>query len=112
MRIAVSSSVASLSSVTTVVTASRSPSVSFKAAAARAWLRLRAAYIAMVELLSHHLESSERQQRGHSQRVARLSVRMAEEMGLTQREVETLRIAALLHEVGLDDPRLARIVGN
>ncbi|MBA3889315.1 MAG: HD domain-containing protein [Gemmatimonadaceae bacterium] len=73
---------------------------------------LRAAYIAMVELLSYHLESSERQQRGHSQRVARLSVRVAEEMGLEQREIETLRIAALLHEIGLDDPRLTRIVGD
>lgn len=73
---------------------------------------LRAAYIAMVELLSYHLESSGRQQRGHSQRVARLAVLVAEEMGLTQPEVETLRIAALLHEIGLDDPRLTRIVGD
>jgi hypothetical protein len=73
---------------------------------------LRSAYIAMVELLSYHLESSERHQRGHGHRVARLAVRIAEEMGLPRSDVETLRVAALLHEIGLEDPRLTRIVGD
>lgn len=73
---------------------------------------LRSAYVSMVELLSYHLESSERQQRGHSHRVARLAVRIAEQMGLKREDIETLRVAALLHEIGLEDPRLTRIVGD
>lgn len=70
------------------------------------------AYVSLVELLSYHLESSERRQRGHSQRVARMAVRIAEVMGLPRQERETLRVAALLHEIGLEDPRLTRIVGD
>jgi hypothetical protein len=73
---------------------------------------LREAYVSMVELLSYHLESTERQQRGHSQRVARLTVGIAEQMGLPTSDIETLRVAALLHEIGLDDPRLTRILGD
>lgn len=72
---------------------------------------LRSAYVSMVELLSYHLESSERTQRGHSHRVARLAVRIAEQMELQRADIETLRVAALLHEIGLEDPRLTRIVG-
>lgn len=74
--------------------------------------QLRDAYVSMVELLTYHLETSERAQRGHSYRVAKLAVRIAEEMNLPRGEVETLRIAALLHEVGIEDPRLTRIVGD
>lgn len=73
---------------------------------------LREAYVSMVELLSYHLESSERTQRGHSQRVASLAVGIAEQMGLPPADIETLRVAALLHEIGLDDPRLTRILGD
>lgn len=73
---------------------------------------LREAYVSMVELLSYHLESSERAQRGHSQRVASLAVGIAEQMGLPAADIETLRVAALLHEIGLDDPRLTRILGD
>lgn len=73
---------------------------------------LRSAYVSMVELLSYHLESSERQQRGHSHRVAKLAVMIAEEMSLPRGDIETLRVAALLHEIGLEDPRLTRIVGD
>ena len=73
---------------------------------------LRETYVSMVELLSYHLESTERGHRGHSQRVAALAVSIAQQMNLPQGDVETLRVAALLHEIGLEDPRLTRIVGD
>ena len=73
---------------------------------------LREAYVSMVELLSYHLESTERQQRGHSQRVASLAVKIATQMELPAGDVETLRVGALLHEIGLEDPRLTRILGD
>lgn len=73
---------------------------------------LREAYVSMVELLSYHLESTERQQRGHSQQVAALAVKLAQQMGLPASDIDTLRVGALLHEIGLDDPRLSRILGD
>lgn len=73
---------------------------------------LRGAYITMIELLTFHIEASERHQRGHTYRVAKLSVEIAEEMGLQDTEIELLRVAALLHEIGLEDRRLSRIIGQ
>lgn len=73
---------------------------------------MRGAYITMIELLTFHIEASERQQRGHTYRVAKLAVAIAEDMGLPEGEIELLRVAALLHEIGLEDRRLSRIIGQ
>lgn len=73
---------------------------------------LREAYVSMVELLSYHLESTEGGLRGHSHRVAGLAVSIAQQMNIPQGDIETLRVAALLHEIGLEDPRLTRILGD
>lgn len=73
---------------------------------------LREAYVSMVELLSYHLESTERHQRGHSQQVAALAVKIAQQMDLPAGDIDTLRVGALLHEIGLEDPRLTRILGE
>jgi hypothetical protein len=73
---------------------------------------LRGAYVTLIELLTFHIEASERQQRGHTWRVAKLAVEIAEEMGVSENEIELLRVAALLHEIGLEDRRLSRIIGQ
>ena len=70
---------------------------------------LQGAYITMLELLTFHLESSERQGQGHSYRVAERSVALARELGLHDAELEEVRVAALLHELGPQDPRLVRL---
>ncbi|MFH2012144.1 MAG: HD domain-containing phosphohydrolase [Pseudomonadota bacterium] len=37
---------------------------------------------------------------GHQQRVAKLALAIAEEMGLSKEQIETIRIAGLLHDIG------------
>ncbi len=67
-------------------------------------------YMSMLELLTFHIESSERQSRGHSYRVADRSMAIGKELGMSSRELENLRVAALLHELGPQDPRLMRLL--
>ncbi|PYO66458.1 MAG: hypothetical protein DMD71_08940 [Gemmatimonadetes bacterium] len=73
---------------------------------------IKNAYLAVLELLTFHLESTERHQQGHSQRVSALAGEIAKEMKLLEGEVENLRVAALLHEVGTRDPRLLKLLSR
>jgi hypothetical protein len=73
---------------------------------------LRDAYVSLLEILTFHLASSERHQRGHSNRVSKLAVAIAGELGVPAQETETLRVAALLHELAFDDPQLSRAVSQ
>lgn len=69
-------------------------------------------YVTMLELLTFSLEAAERENRGHSHRVAVLSAKLAREVGLPDPEVENVRVAALLHEVGPQNPRLLQLVAQ
>jgi HD domain-containing protein len=70
------------------------------------------AYLATLELLTYHIESAERNQQGHSNRVAEVAAAIARELKLTEADVENLRVAALLHEVGTRDQRLLRLLSR
>src|SRR6266545_4931631 len=70
------------------------------------------AYLATLELLAYHLESTERHQQGHSNRVAELAVAIGRELHLSEADLENLRVAALLHEVGPRDQRLVRLLSR
>lgn len=70
---------------------------------------LKQSYLAMLELLTFALEASEHETRGHSQRVAATAARLARELGLHESEVENVRAAALLHEIGPESPRLLKV---
>jgi hypothetical protein len=70
------------------------------------------AYLATLELLTYHIESTERYQQGHSNRVASVAVAIAHELRLPEDDAENLRVAALLHEVGTRDPRLLRLLSR
>ncbi len=61
---------------------------------------LRSAYMGILEILSKYLESADRYTQGHSVRVAHLSEDIARTMGLSPLEVENVRAAALLHDIG------------
>ena len=73
---------------------------------------LKNAYLATLEVLTFHIESAERHQEGHSTRVAELAAAMGVELKLSEAEIENLRIAALLHEVGTADQRLLRLLSR
>ena len=73
---------------------------------------LKNAYLATLEVLTYHIESAERHQEGHSTRVAQLAADIGAELNLSENEVENLRIAALLHEVGMADQRLLRLLSR
>ncbi|MDH5762437.1 MAG: response regulator [Nitrospinota bacterium] len=54
-----------------------------------------------VGLLTNIIELNQSRHRGHSERVAEISVFIAQKMGLQEEEIENLRIAARLHELGI-----------
>jgi putative two-component system response regulator len=61
---------------------------------------IRALFLKSIETLVYALEAKDKYTAGHSRRVARFSVAIGKEMGLTQDVLEDLRWAALLHDVG------------
>ncbi len=73
---------------------------------------LKNAYLATLEVLTFHIESAESNQQGHSTRVAELAAAMGVELELSEGELENLRIAALLHEVGTADQRLLKLLSR
>lgn len=73
---------------------------------------VKRSYLTMLELLTFSLEATERGSRGHSHRVADLAARLGRGLGLRESEVENVRVAALLHEVGPDNPRLLALVAQ
>ena len=75
-------------------------------------LELKNAYLATLEVLTFHIESAERHQEGHSTRVSQLAADVGAELKLSEVEIENLRIAALLHEVGTADQRLLRLLSR
>jgi putative nucleotidyltransferase with HDIG domain len=61
---------------------------------------LKNAYIGIIEILAKYLESTDRYTKGHSVRVAELSMATAIAMELPRGEVDNIRAAALLHDIG------------
>jgi putative nucleotidyltransferase with HDIG domain len=61
---------------------------------------LKNAYIGVLEILSKYLESTDRYTKGHSVRVSELAMEIAVAMELSRTEVENIRVAGLLHDIG------------
>ena len=61
---------------------------------------LKNAYVGIVEILSKYLESTDRYTKGHSVRVSELSMEVAIAMDLHRTDVENIRVAGLLHDIG------------
>ncbi len=59
-----------------------------------------AAYLGVIGALAAALDARDPYTAGHSQRVAALSVLLAKEMSLPEQDRETLRLGALLHDIG------------
>jgi putative nucleotidyltransferase with HDIG domain len=62
--------------------------------------QLRNAYVQFVALIASALDARDHYTAGHSHRVSELSRLTAEAMGLSRQDVETIRVAALLHDIG------------
>ncbi|MDP3016575.1 MAG: HD domain-containing protein [Deltaproteobacteria bacterium] len=61
---------------------------------------LKNAYIGIREILSNYLESTDRYTKGHSVRVSELAMEIGIAMELPRTEVENVRVAGLLHDIG------------
>jgi putative nucleotidyltransferase with HDIG domain len=64
------------------------------------YINLKEAYLDTVRSLVGTIEAKDRYTRGHSDRVASLSERIASSMGMSETQVESVRIAAQLHDLG------------
>lgn len=64
-----------------------------------------------VKALAAAIDGKDKYTRGHSERVARISVAIGKRLGLPPEELETLRMSALLHDIGkigIDDAILKK----
>jgi putative two-component system response regulator len=60
----------------------------------------RQLFLGAIETLVNTLESGDRYTKGHSQEVAEIALVIGQQLGLSSEEMEDLRWAALLHDVG------------
>lgn len=61
---------------------------------------LRQAYSGVLEILVKFIDTADRYTEAHSVRVSILSTEVARELSLSEQEIEDIRVAALLHDVG------------
>lgn len=61
---------------------------------------VESSYLNTVKALVQAIEEKDAYTRGHSERVAQISVRIGKKMGLPPKEIEYLRLGCLLHDVG------------
>ena len=66
----------------------------------RRMLDLRKAYVGILEILSKYLESTDQYTKGHSLRVSDLAQETAKAMEMSPVDVENIRAAGLLHDIG------------
>jgi len=81
------------------------------ASLAKAASENRELFVGTVKALAAAIDGKDKYTRGHSERVARISVAIGKQMNLPEDELETLRISALLHDVGkiaIDDSILKK----
>lgn len=78
---------------------------------AKAAAENRELFVGTVKALAAAIDGKDKYTRGHSERVARISVGIGKQLSLGAEELETLRISALLHDVGkiaIDDAILKK----
>lgn len=71
----------------------------------------RELFVGTVKALAAAIDGKDKYTRGHSERVSRISVAIGKRLGMGDEELETLRLSALLHDVGkiaIDDAILKK----
>jgi putative nucleotidyltransferase with HDIG domain len=66
----------------------------------RQWRDLNHAYQGILEIMSKFIDTIDRATENHSRRVADYSAGIARALGLPEREIENIRVGALLHDIG------------
>jgi putative nucleotidyltransferase with HDIG domain/PAS domain S-box-containing protein len=64
------------------------------------YAELKGLYDGLIHSFANAIDAKSKWTKGHSERVTHYAVAIAKEMGLLEKDIETLRIAALLHDVG------------
>jgi K+-sensing histidine kinase KdpD len=67
---------------------------------ARTLKDLHTAYVGVVEVVAKYLQSANQKVKARATRVAELSQEVALQLRMTQREIDDIRVAALLHDLG------------
>jgi len=67
---------------------------------ARLYENIQKVYLSTIEVLATAIDAKDPYTQGHSRRVTQYSVAIAEELNLTPKEIESIRYAGLLHDVG------------
>ena len=62
--------------------------------------KIRASFLNAITALVYALEAKDKYTSGHSQRVAEISVAIAAELGLSPQDIEKIRLAGLIHDIG------------
>ena len=78
---------------------------------AKAAAENRELFVGTVKALAAAIDGKDKYTRGHSERVARISVAMGKRLGMDEQELDTLRMSALLHDIGkiaIDDAILKK----
>lgn len=78
---------------------------------AKAATENRELFVGTVKALAAAIDGKDKYTRGHSERVSRISVAIGKRMGMKEAELETLRMSALLHDIGkiaIDDAILKK----
>lgn len=78
---------------------------------AKAAAENRELFVGTVKALAAAIDGKDKYTRGHSERVSRISVAIGKRLGMSDYELETLRLSALLHDVGkiaIDDAILKK----
>ncbi len=78
---------------------------------AKAAAENRELFVGTVKALAAAIDGKDKYTRGHSERVSRISVAIGKRLGMGEEELDTLRMSALLHDVGkiaIDDAILKK----
>lgn len=66
----------------------------------RLYTELQLIYYDTIQAFAAAIDAKDAYTKGHSRRVARYCVALAEELGLSREEIEAIRIAGFLHDIG------------
>jgi len=75
------------------------------------YTKMRKVYLDTIRALAAAIDAKDPYTKGHSERVAEMSVALAQELNLSDRDIETIEYTALLHDIGkigIDDSILSK----